>query len=396
MNKAEEFVSNLCGKSFLSLWSYENPQGKDPRKELCDLLVICEPDIIIFSVKDIKASNSGDMSLDWSRWRKKAIKDSCKQIYGAERWIKSATHVIRKDGLPGLPFPRPSECRVHRIAVALGGQGQVPISFGDFGKGFIHVFDERSFAIVLQELNTISDFVKYLVDKEALYKAGVKTVFEGGEEDLLAVYLHAGRKFPLGHDVIVIEDCHWSDVSEKPEYKAKLLLDKESYVWDRLIETFCDDILHGTLEFGNSLAESELVVRTMARESRFYRRILGKTFLEFLKNSKGTRARIVPSPSEVTYMFLNCPHGEDRQYRVAELGNRCFIARGIYKNNKTVIGIATEQYEPGKGFSLDAVYLHFDNWSERERAHSEAMQKDLGFFVKPVETRIHEDEYPVG
>ena len=54
------------------------------------------------------------------------------------------------------------------------------------------MFDESSFYFVLHELNTISDFVEYLAAKEAYSASGKKIVFEGTEEDLLAMYLHAG------------------------------------------------------------------------------------------------------------------------------------------------------------------------------------------------------------
>ena len=151
MNKAEEFVYGLCRKSFLSLWSYPNPLGKDG-KELCDILVVCDPEIIIVNLKDIGLKNSGDFSIDWKRWHSKAVEASYAQIYGAERWIKSAQSVIRNNGKPGLPFPKQSERRIHRVAVALGGEGKVPIEYGDFGRGFIHVFDEVSFGIVASEL----------------------------------------------------------------------------------------------------------------------------------------------------------------------------------------------------------------------------------------------------
>jgi hypothetical protein len=90
---------------------------------------------------------------DWKRWHKRAIAESVQQIYGAERWIKTATGVIRHDDLPGLALPGQSVRRVHRVAVALGSEGKVPIRFGDFGKGFVHVFDERSLAIIMDELN---------------------------------------------------------------------------------------------------------------------------------------------------------------------------------------------------------------------------------------------------
>ncbi len=107
-NEAEEFVFNVCKNSFLSLWSYANPQAKDG-KELCDILVVCEPHIIIFSVKEIKVSDTGDVTTDWERWNRRAVEKSAKQTYGAERWLRSASHVIRSDGTPGLNLPTGKE-----------------------------------------------------------------------------------------------------------------------------------------------------------------------------------------------------------------------------------------------------------------------------------------------
>ena len=54
MNESEKYVADICTKSFLSLWCYANPQGRSSGKELCDFLVICDPDVVIVSVKDIK------------------------------------------------------------------------------------------------------------------------------------------------------------------------------------------------------------------------------------------------------------------------------------------------------------------------------------------------------
>ena len=53
VNDSEQFVYDICLKSFLSLWSYINPQGKTPGKELCDVLVVCAPHIIVISVKPL-------------------------------------------------------------------------------------------------------------------------------------------------------------------------------------------------------------------------------------------------------------------------------------------------------------------------------------------------------
>jgi hypothetical protein len=325
------------------------------------------------------------------------IEGACKQIYGAERWIRSTQNVIRKDGELGLPFPRGSQQRIHRIVVALGSKGKVPIKFGDFGKGFVHVFDEVSFNIIMDELDTISDFVTYLINKENLYKTGIETVLQGAEEDLLALYLHNGRKFPTEYDQLILDDTLWAGLIKKKEYKAKKIVDKDSYIWDRLIEILSEDILHGHLEFGSSLTETEIAIRTLAQENRFSRRVLGKSYKEFteLSSLKKIRSRMKHSLSNVVYVFLAVPREERRQFRVQELGLRCFVARGLNKDCKTVVGIATERYEPNKGFSLDLIYLHKELWITEDQNHLEEIQKELGYFKSPLQKSVHEDEYPI-
>lgn len=409
LNETERLVYRLCRKSFLSLWSYANPQGKTPGKELCDILVVCEPDVIIFSVKEVAFIEEGDELVNQTRWSKRAIEESVKQIYGAERWINSTTYVIRSDGKQGLPFPEPAVRRVHRVAVALGGKGKVWKSFGDFGKGFVHVFDERSLEIVMNELDTITDFIKYLSDKEAMYRSGTQTIFNGGgEEDLLALYLHQNREFPTDQepgrpDTIILDDNLWETFSRKPEYLRKKKADKDSYIWDSLLEVYCRDVQNENLEIGSSVTELEKVARTMARENRFNRRMLGSSLKEFMRRSdprmpkeQRIASRMVPSFSGVVYVLLTRPHGYNRELRARELWLRCYVARGTnqYKYD-TVIGIGTEEPVKGKGYTLDTVFLWMKDWTEEDRRKVLAIQKELGYFQKPEETHVHVDEYPL-
>ena len=384
MNLSEELVYNLCKKSFLSLWSYANPKGKDG-KELCDVLVVCDPDIIIISVKEIELKCSGDVSTDWKRWQNRAIEKSYPQIYGAENWIKNATHVITSDGREALPFPEKDRRRIHRISVALGGKGQVPIYFGEFGKGYVHVFDEDSLNIIIKELDTIADFIKYLNDKEFLFMSGIIPTFFGREEDLLALYIHHRRIFPITSGHIIIMDDFGRMLRRNREYIAKKEEDKISYAWDGIIELFSEDFHKGNLQFGLSLTDVEMSMRLMAREDRFNRRILGKAFFEFLDLNKKNkiRARCVPCPSGVSYVFLACPRYEDRKYRLSELGARCFVIRGLYPENKTVVGIATETYEKGKGFSMDAMYYFKQKLDAKDKEDLNYLKNELGYFSEP-------------
>lgn len=396
MNKAEKLVTKLCTKSFLSLWSYANPQGKNPGKELCDILVVCEPDVIIFSVKEIGVTDNRDIVVNWKRWQREAVQRPARDIYGAERWITKNKSVITKDGKPGLPFPRLSFRRLHRVVVALGGRREVPIPSADFGKGFVHVFDEACLDIVMAELDTICDFVKYLHDKEALYHKGVKITLLGGEENLLARYLENDRTFPANWDSVLVDDGLWASLAQRPEYQRKKEEDKHSYLWDRLIEYICDYFYRGQLEVGNSLSDVDQVLRIMAREKRFSRRVLSKSYAEFIRSVKDNkiRSRYVQSPSGVPYVFLQRPHGYDRSQRRAELANRCFVVRGFYPDQTTVVGIATEEYDPEKGTSFDVVVFSKDKWTAEDKARVESLQNEMGYFEKPRKTRIQEDEYP--
>ncbi|WP_199306686.1 NERD domain-containing protein [Anabaena sphaerica] len=97
-----------------------NPQGKTPGKELYDVLIVCDPHVIVISVKDIQLKNTDDPSVDWKRWQRKAIEDSIKQIRGAIRWLEQAEYVVQKDGSQGLKLPLMSTRIYHRVAVAFG------------------------------------------------------------------------------------------------------------------------------------------------------------------------------------------------------------------------------------------------------------------------------------
>ena len=52
----------------------------------CDLLVVFENDVLIFSDKDISFPTSSDVHKDWSRWFRRAVVKSAAQLRGAERW----------------------------------------------------------------------------------------------------------------------------------------------------------------------------------------------------------------------------------------------------------------------------------------------------------------------
>jgi len=258
------------------------------------------------------------------------------------------------------------------------------------------VLTEDSLDVMLQELDTVGDLTSYLRAKEDLVQGCKKVVLHGSENDLLAMYLTAGGQLPTSYDVVIVDDDIWAGLVCRHEYQAKKEADRDSYVCDRIVDWFAEHVLHGRLEFGAKLDQNERGIRVMARENRFARRILGKAFKEFFEFARDNqvRARMVRSPSGVVYVFMARPHGHPREARLAELVNRCFVGGGLHPDGSTVVGIATEQYAPSKGHSLDLVHLHVPQWTVEQQECMERMQAEMGYFTQPQHRWSSEDEYP--
>ena len=67
---SERYLNSLCEKSFLSLWSYpgvfrdQKVGGNGDGKELCDMVVVFDQHILIFSDKHCSFPASGNLQLD--------------------------------------------------------------------------------------------------------------------------------------------------------------------------------------------------------------------------------------------------------------------------------------------------------------------------------------------
>jgi hypothetical protein len=108
---SERYLARVAEKSFLNLWTYPNTHrkqlqhGKGDGKELCDLLVVCGDDVIIFSDKSVAWSATAPVEVAWDRWYRKAIKSSVQQIRGAERWLREFPDRIFLDKECTVPLP---------------------------------------------------------------------------------------------------------------------------------------------------------------------------------------------------------------------------------------------------------------------------------------------------
>ena len=290
LTPSERLVNRLCSHSFLKLWTHPNPKGKHG-KELCDCLIVCGPHIVIISVKDIEYRETND-EVGYKRWGKSAIEKSANQIWGAERWLESTNSIEQSDGRT-ITLPEQGNRRYHRIAVALGGKGKVPLQWGELGHGFVHVCDEYSIDIFFTALDTISDFVEFLDASESITKSDVRLYFDGGSiEDLIALYILHGRSFDIvpadqgQPSMIVLSEGIWSTLKASEEFESMKVDLEQSYVWDRLIELLSNDLLSGQMfdMHSQEVTDNELALVTMALEPRLNRAVLAEAWLEFLQN----------------------------------------------------------------------------------------------------------------
>lgn len=444
----ERHLAKLCEKTFLRLWSYPNLyRDQGGGKELCDLLIVSGDHIIIFSDKSCTFQNTGDIVRDWQRWFRRSVLESAKQIYGAERWIRNYPDLIFLDPkcenrLP-IELPSSDSARFHRIIVARGAGKRCSEFFGgdtgslmvrndivgsdhidpnvgsrdiftigqvDPEKGFVHVLDDENLDILLNELDTVSDFVGYLTKKEELF-ASDKTVQATGEEDLLAYYLtHINSDgehdfvFPSDFDLVVMDHCY-AEMPKDDQYIEKKRADEVSYMWDRLIEHTSKHISEGTLSAGNEYDVSyhERGLRILASENRLARRGLANALgdLIFSTPMKKTKARVVVTEdkSGTGYCFLVCAkkseqdYEEYREFRAGLLQCYCRVMKVKYPQLEHIVGIATESGHV-KGRSEDLVYLDGTEWSDDDQAQAIELQKKLGILKSPEVFHVHDTEYP--
>jgi len=449
---AERYLKQLCDHSFLSLWSYagvyrdqlDNPKAK-VGKEVCDLLVVFENHILIFSDKDCVYPDGKDEELNWRRWYRRAVQKSAEQIWGAEHWIKSHPKRLFTDAACTQRFPYPlpdvSSAIFHRIIVAHGASEKCRAIYGGSGslmmdstligtsdtkrtqlftigqvdpaKGFVHVFDDTFLEIVMGTLDTITDFVQYLTKKER-FMTGDTKVFATGEEELLAYYLRdintvGEHDFIIPPDAngIFIQEGIWDEFIESREYKAQQKTNQISYVWDDLIEQFNTHILGGTqyYTFPQGVEHSERNIRLLARELRTRRRFLAQSLVDLIEKTPSTMRQVrVIEPSglgDPYFVFLILPHLDGMTYEAYREGRRDLLeaysrcTKALYPQALDIVGIATENDLNADHRSEDALYMDARGWTEEQLADARLLQQETGFLTNITKHAGKEKEYQV-
>jgi len=455
-NSSEMHLSALAERSFLDLWSYSNVYRDQGIKtlgvgsELCDLLVVCGEHVIVFSDKSAALKRTGKPEIDWIRWYRRAVKKSADQLWGAERWLDMPQRLFL-DAKCVTPFPIDIPGRavrkVHLVATARGagtacqeyfqgGSGSLmvfppmtaelsldlsstmPFCVGDVdpSRSFVHVLDDSTLDLMLEELDTITDLVEYLEKKEKFIRSG-RLLSAPGEEDLLGYYairVNAEQKHdftaPQGsvwqsNEHIALPEGLWEQTQTNPQYVAKKQADQVSYLWDSLISTFTMHMIAGTslrhaedfrllpADDSFDVKRSERGVRHMALESRFRRRMLAAQIADAIEQASPLlrSARVIsadPASSlSAAYVFLQFPrellkefsdYQLYRQVRAKFLYGYCAVVKGRFRSLKYVVGIATEppKHRQGRNSSEDLCLIE-GVWSKTDEQVGDEISQSM-------------------
>ena len=427
----ERLLARLCDQSFLKLWSYPNP-CRDDGKELCDLIVVFENDVLIFFDRENRRFDNGpqDIDLAWSRWHKEVIEKQVTTAHGAERYIRKGRSIFL-DAKKTQEFPIPIDlrnARFHKVIVAHGVReackqsspsnvsGSLAISyeseaalridqpfFVNLDRGNpLHVLDTENLEIALQELDTIFDFVTYLVAKvDAIKRHPVLSYC--GEEDVIAHYLlnfDDDRKCHMigtfdDYDFVHIGEGEWTDFQRSDVYARRKQANRTSYFWDRLLQITSSNSLNGTLEGNSQPFAGRSALHFMAKEPRFSRRGLSDHMLKSIQNFPENdepwvrSVSLMPSFFNGTYyVFLQLKatnhtrsFSEHRELRSAMLEIACAAAKIKMPELERVIGIAIDAPKYAqKNNAEDMLLMEFDDWTPEQQAFYEEANKVWQFF----------------
>ncbi len=436
VTSTEQYLSGLCDRTFLKLWSYPNP-FRERGKELCDLIAVFGNHVYLFFDRETKVLNGevDDFGLAWERWKKEAV---LKQIKSAK---KARNHVLKNRGQIYLDaactIPLPVElpacgAEVHTIIVAHGASeackyyshdnvsGSLGIIYSENEHAVlpsipfiiqldrsepVHLFDSHTVDIMLGELDTFYDFTGYIMAKEEAI-AKFDNIAYAGEEDVLAHYYanfdeKKGKHFigPTSgtYNFVMIGEGEWNNFIASGPYKRKKEADKDSYLWDELLQRTAQNALDGTLLGDGGVFKSQSAIFEMAKEPRFMRRELAKAMRNAINNfpnsldSEETITRhmcIMPSFYKDTgYVFLQLRYrghdDYDTQYRPKRrsvLAIACGVTKNKFPHLSKIVGIGIDAPKFATINSEDFILLNCVEWPDEQRKFYEEQNKGFRFF----------------
>lgn len=422
-NIGEDFVNGLAYNSFLEYWCYPSPKDENgDKKEICDLLVLFGESVIIISVKNYEFKDF------YSRYFRRTIDKAVKQIYGAERKLFSTDKeiFIKHPKREIERFPKEKIKNIYRVIVNLGeGVRFYPFNKETQDEKFITLLDKEAFQTIVQELDTIPDFLEYLQKREDLFSDKTVTILPGEEDDfptdtskqffeyaqqfnptekqeilisgtehdILASYLKNKRTFPeyIQSDeyngMFVQLDGNWAEFNQLKQVKEKRDLDKNSYFLDELVKR----------EILTKLNENSIELATAIMSfNRFNRRVISNNFFQFFDLYKDEKDNFFARRYAdfdgvgIVFAFYAQEMPQEMVNTLLEITLDSFSVYSNYKSKSMILIATTNEF---KQFKMGLVKDILPFPKEREQQIKKDVET-LGWFKNAEEIKFSEKEYP--
>jgi len=421
-NIGEEAVNTLAFDTYLKYWCYPGPKDEQgSRKEICDLLILFRNTMIILSVKNYEFKGN------YERYFRSTLDKALSQVAGAERRLFDASRklFINHSDLGEIEFDPSKYAHVYRIIV---NHSTAPLFYPGgrltASNKYVHIFNWDAFLGIVQELDTIPDFIQYLSEREVIFHDKNTTIMNGAEEeweghvqqafldyntnridqgpnfvlisgtesDLLADFLWHNRKFNKhlydrsfnGGSFEL--DGKWQDYLKRKEVQNKKAADRASY--------FVDEFLKNEVLYKQGQSNMALAVELLSL-SRFERRIIGSEFLAFWgKYQNAGKDYIVRRYGKVNDLVIafvlysrNMPH--DMVMTLMQIAAEGYAVWNKYEDKKIAI----------IGFSQDAIGFRFglmevEPFSKELEGQVIEDLKKLNWFTNFEVFKVNHQEYP--
>ncbi|MDZ5433580.1 SEC-C domain-containing protein [Pseudomonas fluorescens] len=405
-NDSERILNTIATKTFFSLWSYPGIyRDVSNGQEVADLTVFFNNTLILFSDKgEVKFQSHKPVKLAWARWYRAAIKESAKQLHGAEKFIRDHPNRIFTDQSCKELFPydlSSKDLKIHLVCVTRGitdaakqhwdsyGTGSAgtllssyrlneqqtlerPFTINDINpdKTFVHILDETGLHLLLTELATPTDFLNYLDCKEKAVRRG-NLIGTGGEEDLLAYYLEGLDERGYGsirHPATdtsrpyTIHEWMWREFKKSTAYIHHYTIKKSGELWAKILSNFSDSVINATVGEGQDLpllSHAEILQR-LAAENMESRAKLATGLIDKFHTvpelARSSRLMTSTCYDDRLYIFVFFPwdeayesYEEYRQERALCMQMYAVVARYKFPDPKEIVifGTTTKGRTPG-------------------------------------------------
>jgi len=266
----------------------------------------------------------------------------------------------------------------------------------------IHLFEATTLEIILEEFDTIADFVAYLVRREFAIHGSTKAEFQELDLVMLALLersegawglmLEPGSSSSQG---AIVPPELWRNTYMTGCRKRSRFLNRKSYVIDQLIDHFHSEYIQGRDLYKPrfSFASQEQALRNLASENRFGRRVIATALFEILDEPETNRFWATTTPSHniagVRYVWLTYPTPapeEDLnaydQFILNHLKHHIYVARSIFPST-LIIGVALANRNPKETLEPQSRFLVvFDatKWTDEAQRGAEELRQEHGIF----------------